>query len=71
MLDVDAHDEQEYVEPQRTFMEELLGDDYVPNEQLPSNNHNNPQVQVNVVNFDDFSKSNQHCELAFINLLEQ
>jgi hypothetical protein len=28
-------------------------------------------VQMNVVNFDDFSKNNQHCGLAFINLLEQ
>jgi hypothetical protein len=31
MLGANAHDEQESMKPQRTFMEELLGDDYVPN----------------------------------------
>jgi hypothetical protein len=35
-------------------------DDYVPNEQVPDNNHNNPQVRVNVVNIDNFSKVTNH-----------
>jgi hypothetical protein len=45
MPNVYAHDDQKSTEPQCTFMEELLGDDYVPNEQVSNNNHNNPQVR--------------------------
>ncbi len=42
MPNVYAHDNQKSTEPQCTFMEELSCDDYVPNEQVPNNNHNNP-----------------------------
>jgi hypothetical protein len=44
MPNVYAHDDQKSMEPQCTFMEKLSSDDYVPNEQVPNNNHNNPQV---------------------------
>jgi len=64
MPNVYVHDDQESAKPQCMFMEELSSDDYVPNEQVPYNNHNNPQVWMNVANLDNFFESNQQCELA-------
>ncbi|CAM6018970.1 unnamed protein product [Sphagnum balticum] len=40
------------IHPQRSFMQDLLGDEYVPEEKMSDNNQNNRLVPVNVVNLD-------------------
>lgn len=40
------------IHPQRSFMQDLLGDEYVPEEKMSDNNQNNQLVPVNVVNLD-------------------
>ncbi len=66
---VDSQENQELAQPQWTFMQEILSDDYVTNEQIANNGNDTVSIRVNVVNLDDFSRSTHHHEVSFVNLL--
>jgi Cdc6-like AAA superfamily ATPase len=50
-------------------MQQILGDDYVADEQIANDGKDTIPIRVNVVNLNDLSKT-MHChEVSFVNLL--
>ncbi len=58
-----SQEDQESTQPQWTFIQEILGDDYVANEQITNDGNDIVPIRVKVLNLDDFSKIIHHVVL--------
>jgi hypothetical protein len=63
-----SQEDQELPQPQRTFMQNFFGDDYVVDEQIINDGNDTVLIWVNVVNLDNFLENTHHHETLFVNL---